>query len=155
MVRPRVLVNYAIGSLLIVIFITGVRMSLSDADRYGWNYTRTIIVGTDIFTEKVSISGQLYGEAFIFITGVMLIITGLEMSRYGAGHTSHASTSAGIDFIGTKPTHWDIWYDPRGHIVGVVLDGVGITIPLTMIQKWIEETLSEDDVAAIKDEVSV
>lgn len=150
MVRPRVVVNYAIGSILIFVFVTGVRMSLNVADKYGWDHSRTITIGTDVFVEEVSTWVQLFAEAFILVSGIVLIITGLEVSRHYTELSLHPSSAVDIGFIGIEPTHWDIWHDPRTHTVGVLLNGVGITLPLTMIKKWIEETPNEEDIAAIR-----
>jgi len=133
---------------LIVIFITAMKMSLNAADKYGWVYNQTVIIGADISTEKVSISLQLFSEIFILMSGVMLITTGLEVSRQLPAHV-HWFGPSNISFAPTKPTHWDISYDPHTHIVGVILDDVGITFPLSMFEKWAEK----DTIATKSEEV--
>jgi len=138
-VRAKVAINYVIGSILIVTVITGAKMSLSEVDKYGWIYDRTITVGADVFMERVSIKHQLYAEAFMFITGAMLIITGLDMRQRGIDTTHHLSNIADITFAAAEPTHWDIWYDPDKGIIGVILDDIGISFPLKMFNKWIIE----------------
>ena len=145
--RPRVVISYAIGSILIFVFVTGLRMSLDVADKYGWDYSRTVTMGTDVFVEEVSIWGQLFAEALILISGVMLIVTGLEVSRYSRTENTHRLYSVTeIGFTGIEPTHWDIWHDPQTHTVGVVLNGVGITFPLAMIEKRSESVPHEEDI---------
>jgi len=123
---------------MIVTFITGVRMSLDTANKYGWVHDRTIIISTNTFRETVSVSTQLYSEIFILITGVMLIATGLELSRLDTG-IHHISDKTNISLASKKPVHWDIWYDPDKDIIGVILDDIGISFPLKMFNKWITE----------------
>lgn len=154
MVRMRVAINYAMGAILLLIFVTSLRMSFNDVNRYGWYYNRTITIGADVVVEEVSITANLFGEAFLLVTGIMLIISGSELSSYSGKYTRSQSNDAGIEFLGDPPKHWDIWYDVRSHTVGVTLDGKGVSFPLTMIEKWIEETLSEEDIAAIKGEAT-
>lgn len=144
MVKLRPLINYVIGFTLIVIFITGVRLSLDTADKYGWNHNRTIIVGTDILTEEVSVRGQIYSEIFLLMIGISLIITGVEISG-SSQHPSHTSITTGIGFTGVESTYWDVYYDPQSRIIGVTLNDMGITLPLAMIEKWIEKPPRVED----------
>ncbi len=152
MVRTRVAINYIIGAIFLLTFVASLRTTFDDVNRYGWYYNMTITIGADVTVEEVSITTHILGEVFLLIAGVMLIISGSEMSGNKTIHARSPTSSTSIEFIGDPPKHWDVWYDPRSHTVGVTLDDVGITFPLSMIEKWIKETLSEEDLSTTKNE---
>lgn len=141
MVNIRVTAGYIAGALLIISGMLGAKVSLDNANRYGWTYDVEVRIEGDTFidvlTDTISIRGELIAVTFMVITGILLITSSYTQGSFSF-ITSKVPVSTNIEFIQNKPEHFDIWYDPNTYSVGVVLDGVGISIPMSMIDKWRE-----------------
>ncbi len=134
------LINKIMAFFLILMAFMGLRTTYDNAQRYGWTYTQTTIIGEEVTETVISFGSQAFATLFLGVLGILL----LSNSRMGGGYILEMKPLkegdiTGITFPQGDPDHWDLAIDLRTRIVDVTLNDFKISFPLSTLTGWVEQ----------------
>ncbi len=134
-------INYIAAGFMFFMVMTGIRVTYSNIQEYGWEYNQTITIGNETTMTTVSASTEVFGMLFLVVLGVILLIDGRALTT---GLIYDTSLQEGDDVVGIifprgDPEDWDLSMDLRTKTVIVALNDKTISFPLSKLTGWADQ----------------
>ena len=125
--KKLVLLNYACLVLLSLTFLTSLIETYTNISTYGWEWTKTTIIGDQTYIEEVSGLGMLLSSGLIGVISFSIYLNIRQLRGSVDLILVGDDASSEMCFLGTKPEFWSVASDNKNLIVQ--LDNYTIVIP--------------------------
>ena len=125
--KKLVLLNYICLVLLTLTFLMSIKESYNSITSFGWEWTKTTIIGDQTYIEEVSGLGMLLSSGLIGVMSFSIFLNIRQLKGSVDLILVGDDASSEMCFLGTKPEFWSVASDNKNLIVQ--LDNYTIVIP--------------------------